>query len=127
MHLCAMGRRDDLIVLATGEKVLPRILEKFLEESPLVKTAVTFGEGQFELGVIVEPSTYPVDMNKVKNSKWPIILDAGKQMDSHAKISSLNSIIVATYEQRIPRSDKGSVQERKSISSSMPKYERPTS
>jgi hypothetical protein len=109
IYLRAVGRRDDLIVLATGEKVLPRILERMLEESPHVKTAIAFGEGQFELGVIVEPSTNHEDINELKKGIWPIILEAGKQMDSHAKISSLDGIIVATDEQKIPRSDKGSI------------------
>jgi len=109
IYLRAVGRRDDLIVLATGEKVLPRILERMLEESPHVKTAVAFGEGQFELGVIVEPSTNHEDINELKKCIWPIILEAGKQMDSHAKISSPDGIIVATDEQKIARSDKGSI------------------
>ncbi|KAI0541768.1 hypothetical protein GGR58DRAFT_456119, partial [Xylaria digitata] len=108
-YLRAMGRKDDLIVLATGEKVLPRILERMLEESPLVKTSVAFGEGQFELGVIIEPSTYPVNITEFKNSIWPTIVEAGKQMDSHATLSSLASIIITTEDQKIPRSDKGSV------------------
>ncbi|KAF2968004.1 hypothetical protein GQX73_g5534 [Xylaria multiplex] len=108
-YLRAMGRKDDLIVLATGEKVLPRILERMLEESPLVKTSVAFGEGQFELGVIIEPSTYPVNITEFKNSIWPIIVEAGKQMDSHATLSSLASVIITTEDQKIPRSDKGSV------------------
>lgn len=109
IHLRAVGRRDDLIVLATGEKVLPRILERILEESPLVKTAVAFDEGQFELGVIVEPSMVYVEIEKLKRSIWPMILEAGKQMDSHAKISSFDCIIITTDEHKIPRSDKGSV------------------
>ncbi|KAK5637678.1 hypothetical protein RRF57_013393 [Xylaria bambusicola] len=88
VHLRAVGRRDDLIVLATGEKVLPRILERALEESSHIKTAVAFGEGQFEIGVIVE---------------------AGKQMDSHSKISNPDGIVVATPERKIRPSDKGSV------------------
>ncbi|KAI2638408.1 hypothetical protein GGS21DRAFT_488491 [Xylaria nigripes] len=54
-----------------GEKALPWILEKFLEESHLVNTAVAFGESQFELGVIVDPSTYPADVEEFKKSIRP--------------------------------------------------------
>ncbi|KAI1432578.1 hypothetical protein GGR50DRAFT_673698 [Xylaria sp. CBS 124048] len=110
IYLRAVGRRDDVIVLATGEKVLPRILENMLEESPAVKAAVAFGESQFELGVIVEPATYPEDIDGFKKSiLWPIVVDAGRQMDSHAKISGLDSIIVAAEAQKLPRTDKGIV------------------
>lgn len=105
----AVGRNDDLIVLVTGEKVLPRILESLLSESQLVKAAVVFGDGQFELGVIVEPALPPEDNGQFKSNLWPIILKAGEQMDDHAQISSKTSIIIAPPERPIPRSDKGSV------------------
>ncbi|KAI1075860.1 hypothetical protein F5B20DRAFT_558202 [Whalleya microplaca] len=105
----AMGRKDDLIVLATGEKVLPRILESMLEESPLVKSAIAFGEEQFELGVLVEPVAPLDDVEKFRDEIWPIILKAGEQMDSHARISNKSGIVVTTPDQTIPRSDKGSV------------------
>lgn len=106
----AMGRNDDLIVLGTGEKVLPRILESLLCESSLVKTAVAFGEGQFELGVIVEPVTTPKDTEEfITSIIWPIIQEAGNKMDDHARISSKTSIIITPPGKPIPRSDKGSV------------------
>ena len=105
----AVGRNDDLIVLATGEKVLPRILESLLCESPLVKAAVAFGDGQFELGVIVQPASPPEDDEKFKSSIWPIITKACNQMDDHARISSATNIVVAPPGRCIPRSDKGSV------------------
>lgn len=105
----AVGRNDDLIVLATGEKVLPRILESLLSESPLVKAAVVFGDGQFELGVIVEPASPTEDHGQFKSSIWPIVVDACNQMDDHARVSSTTSIIVAPQGRCVPRSDKGSV------------------
>jgi thioester reductase-like protein len=105
----AVGRNDDLIVLVTGEKVLPRILESLLSESQLVKTAAAFGDGQFELGVIVEPAEPSKDVEQFKSLIWPIILRAGDQMDDHARISSKTSIIVVPPGRSIPRSDKGSV------------------
>jgi nucleoside-diphosphate-sugar epimerase len=107
----AMGRKDDLIVLITGEKVPPQILESALCQSELVKGAVAFGDGQFELGVIVERANSPetADVDEFKALLWPIVADAGRQMDSHARISSLASIVVTGPEKPLPRSDKGSV------------------
>ena len=107
----AIGRNDDIIVLANGEKVNPRTLETMLFESQLVKAAVAFGDGQFELGVIIQPSL-PLaveDYHDFKSSCWPIILQAGERMDSHARISSREAIIVAPSATILPRSDKGSV------------------
>lgn len=107
----AIGRSDDLIVLANGEKVTPRILETMLFESELVNAAVVFGSGHFELGVIVQPSSHTTVANYdlFKESIWPIILEAGGQMDAHARISSKEAIIVIPYEVILPRSDKGSI------------------
>ncbi|KAF2675587.1 acetyl-CoA synthetase-like protein [Lentithecium fluviatile CBS 122367] len=106
-HFRAVGRNDDLIVLSTGEKVLPAVLETLLCESPLVKAACAFGEARFELGVVVEPATLATNVEQLKEAIWPVVLEAGRQMDSHARLSSKASIIVA--DSALPRSDKGSV------------------
>ena len=107
----AIGRNDDVIVLANGEKVIPRILETMLFESRLVKAAIVFGDGQFELGVIIQPSK-PIrveDYHDFKSSCWPIVLRAGERMDAHARISSKDAIIVAPSAMILPTSDKGSI------------------
>lgn len=107
----AIGRSDDLIVLANGEKVTPRILETMLFENELVNAAVAFGSGQFELGVIVQPSSHTrvADHDLFKESIWPIISKAGGQMDAHARISSKEAILVVPFDAIFPRSDKGSI------------------
>ena len=106
----AVGRTDDLITLATGEKVLPYVLESSLSESEHIKTAIAFGDGEFELGVIIEPAVpIPVGQkDQFKSLIWPIIVQAGHKMDNHAQITSKDAIIVAPPG-TIPRSDKGSV------------------
>ena len=107
----AIGRNDDLIVLANGEKVTPRILETVLSESTLVNVAIAFGDGQFELGVLVQPSAAleEKDHNDFKAAIWPLIVQAGGLMDAHARISSKDAIVLVPSEAIIPRSDKGSV------------------
>jgi hypothetical protein len=50
------GRDDDIIVLATGEKVNPRILEGALTECDSVKGAIAFEAGKAEIEILVEPS-----------------------------------------------------------------------
>lgn len=107
----AIGRNDDVIVLANGEKVTPRILETMLSESHLVNAAIAFGDGQFELGVIIQPSSSLAveDYPRFKSSSWPIVLQAGERMDAHARISSKDAIIVVPSGTILPRSDKGSI------------------
>ncbi|KAL8919503.1 MAG: hypothetical protein Q9172_004957 [Xanthocarpia lactea] len=106
----AAGRTDDLICLATGEKVRPTILEDLLQQNEGVKAATAFGNNQFELGVVVEPmaSLTPSEHNAFKASIWPAIEEAGRQMDAHGRISSQAAIIIVDR-MALPRSDKGTV------------------
>ncbi|KAK2014649.1 putative NRPS-like enzyme [Colletotrichum eremochloae] len=104
------GRHDDLICLATGEKVRPTVLESLLRQQEDVRDATAFGEGQFELGVIIEPIRFigPSEMQNSKASVWPAVEEASRQMDAHAKIVSPVAIFVVSPG-ALPRSDKGTV------------------
>jgi acyl-coenzyme A synthetase/AMP-(fatty) acid ligase len=104
------GRKDDVVVLATGEKVSPQILELMVEERPDVKSAIAFGDNQFEIGLIIEPhaSTGNLDQEQFIHSVWQTITEANKKMDAHGRISSPSSLILA-ISKPLPRSDKGSV------------------
>lgn len=107
----AVGRDDDVVVLANGEKVNPLLLETALTESGLVKSAIAFGENRFEIGVIVEP-TYPIaedGKEEFKNNICPIIVQAGERMDATARIYSPIAIIVLSSSVVVPRTDKGSI------------------
>ena len=101
------GRTDDLICLAIGEKVRPTILESLLRQCDGVKDAITFGEGQFELGIIVEATDAlnPDHFEQFKTTIWPKIEDASRQMDAHAKITSPAAVLVVPSGD-LPRSDK---------------------
>lgn len=116
LEFSAVGRNDDMIVLATGEKVIPRILESMLSQSELVKAALAFGDGQFEIGVLVEPMLQlaPHKIEDFRLSIWPIIQDANRQMDGQSWISSPKAILVVEPNS-IPRADKGSLLRREAI------------
>ena len=106
----ATGRTDDLICLATGEKVRPTILEDLLQQNEGVKAATAFGSNQFELGVIVE-TIAPIEPSKhdaFKAMIWPAVEEAGHRMDAHGRISSQASIIIVNP-MTLPRSDKGTI------------------
>lgn len=106
-----LGRTDDMIALDTGEKVLPNIMEAFIRESELCKTAIVVGQGQFEVGILIEPSRI-VGINEQEDLKtkiWKTIHEANEKVDTHAQVSSKNAIILVAHDKHIPRSDKGSV------------------
>ena len=112
----AVGRNDDLIILATGEKVIPRILESSLSQSELVKAAVAFGDGQFEIGVLVEPiaKLAPNEIENFKSAIWPIVQEANRQMDAHGWIWSRHAVVVVEPN-AIPRADKGTLLRREAL------------
>ena len=110
----AIGRKDAMILLATGEKVVPNTLETGLSEAAMIKAAIAFGDGQFELGVIVEPQNAlnPEAREDFVSSIWPLVIEINKKMDGHAQISGKAAVVVTTLEKPLPRSDKGSVMRR---------------
>lgn len=105
----AVGRQDDLIVLVNGLKVQPKILESTVANSDSVRAALAFGDGEFEIGLIIEPAEPLKDVEKFKRATWPLVQDACRKMDSHAQISSMSSLVVLRSGETLPRSDKGSV------------------
>ena len=106
-----MGRKDDLIVLATGEKVSPHSMEDVLEQDCRIKRAIVFGTGQFEVGVLLEPASAMIGPDEeFVESIWPVILDANNKVDQHACITTKAAILVKPSGKCIPLSDKGSPQ-----------------
>lgn len=105
------GRTDDLICLATGEKVRPTIIESLLKQQDGVKIATVFGDGRSELIVLVESNETLLEQEEIdsfRSSLWPVVELACRKMDAHARISSPASILVLAPG-TLPRSDKGTV------------------
>lgn len=58
----SMGRRDDVIVLASGEKTVPGPMESIINSSPMVEGVVMFGRQRNQVGILIEPRPeYRVD------------------------------------------------------------------
>lgn len=64
IHICVLGinlcdfrvgRRDDVLILASGENVAPDPLENHIIASALVLGIVVFGHGRNQVGALVEP------------------------------------------------------------------------
>lgn len=106
-----MGRKDDLIILATGEKVSPYLMEDMLERDSRIKRAIVFGTGQFEVGVLLEPvSVNNGSEEEFVDSIWPVILDSNNKVDQHACITTKAAVLVKPLGKNVPLSDKGSPQ-----------------
>lgn len=110
-----LGRADDLLVLATGEKVLPRQLELAVANDARVREAVAFGDGRFNVGLIVE-AAIAVDVGDrtqvagFVNAIWPAVEAGNELTDAHAKVVAKSMIIVTTaVHKALARTDKGSL------------------
>ena len=111
-ELRILGRTDDLLVLATGEKVYPTPMESAIVESEQIETAVMFGDGRFQVGILIEPTKEAKSLGRehLLALIWDTISGANEQADKHAQVSSTSAILLKLDERLIPRSDKGSVQ-----------------
>jgi long-chain acyl-CoA synthetase len=54
-YLFITGRKKQLMVLSTGRKIVPSVIERMLTESPFVAQAVAFGEGKPYVSAIIMP------------------------------------------------------------------------
>ena len=94
------GRADDLVVLATGEKVRPTILEQSVAEDPTVSGALAIGDGRFQLGLIIETAPHvelaPSSSAAVATyleALWSRVNSINKRLDRHAQVSKEMSSI----------------------------------
>ncbi|PSR74016.1 hypothetical protein PHLCEN_2v10200 [Hermanssonia centrifuga] len=111
-----VGRADELIVLATGEKVRPSLLEQQVSEDPLVKVALAFGDGRFQLGLIVEAAgrarvnvSDPKSVTAYLDRIWPSVVQGNDMMDHHARVTREMIIVTTQAGQPLLRTPKGSI------------------
>ena len=63
----SVGRADDVITLASGEKTVPAPMESIIGSSPLVQGVVMFGRVRNYVGVLIEPRPkHALDVNNEK-------------------------------------------------------------
>ncbi|KAI0685571.1 hypothetical protein BC835DRAFT_1456089 [Cytidiella melzeri] len=110
------GRADDLIVLATGEKIRPTLLEHHVSQDPLVRGSIVFGDGRFQLGLIVEASPhYTLDLSIASqvsayvDAIWPSVARGNEETDKHGRVSREMIIITTTDTVPLIRTPKGSI------------------
>ncbi|KAH8102928.1 hypothetical protein BXZ70DRAFT_927267 [Cristinia sonorae] len=110
-----VGRTDDVIVLGSGEKIVPIPQESFLGSLPFVNGAIMFGRGKNQAGVLIEPrpdfAFHPMDERGVRQMKeriWPYIEGANALAPSFARIFR-DLIIFTDPAKPMMRAPKGTV------------------
>lgn len=110
------GRADDLIVLATGEKIRPTSVEATVSDDPLVRAALAFGDGRFQMGLIVEAAAH-VELNPLDEKAvldyiariWPAVERANGTADSHAEVTREMLVCTTPSTKPLLRTPKGSI------------------
>ncbi|KAJ3535272.1 hypothetical protein NM688_g7002 [Phlebia brevispora] len=87
------GRLDDQIMHNTGEKTNPGPLESILVQDPHIQSAVIFGRGRFNAGVLIDPIPSerfdPDDQQKLVSYRikiWPSVEKLNEFAPQHSRI-----------------------------------------
>ncbi|MCJ1382583.1 hypothetical protein MMC17_005696 [Xylographa soralifera] len=107
-----VGRADDIVVFANGEKVNPVTTETLIQSHPEVRAALVIGEGRNYPALLIEP-TDALDTVAEKaiilESLWPSIEKANLECPAHGKIGK--SLVFFTNPAKpMLRAGKGTVQ-----------------
>ncbi|KAG6827401.1 putative NRPS-like protein biosynthetic cluster [Tricholoma furcatifolium] len=134
-----VGRVDDVIVHASGEKTVPAPMEDVIMSSPLVQGVVMFGRERDQTGILIEPtSENAIDVEKdgevafLRNKLWlvvdplvssflpdrsihrPIVEEANKVAPAFSRLFK-ETILFSSRGKPLPRSGKGSVMRKLAI------------
>ncbi|KZV68636.1 acetyl-CoA synthetase-like protein [Peniophora sp. CONT] len=107
------GRADEQIMLSTGEKTNPVPLERILLQDPLIDTAVFFGRGRPNNGVLVQPA-HPIDVGdaekvaEFRSAIWPTISAMNAYAPAHSRLLK-EMILVAHHEKPLELTAKDTV------------------
>ncbi|KAF7985842.1 hypothetical protein HWV62_526 [Athelia sp. TMB] len=103
-----VGRRDDVLVLASGENMVPTPMESVITTSPLVGGAVVFGHGRNQAGVLIEPAVAVFSVSEFVSHIWTAVEEANKSAPAFGRIFK-GMILVTVDGKPLPRVAKGTV------------------
>lgn len=104
------GRRDDILVLANGEKVNPIPLEQHVQGSPDLKGVMLIGNGRTQTALIVEPRE-PLDSagsTKLLGDLWPRVEQANALIPGPGRLGR-GMVICASPDKAFARTGKGTI------------------
>ncbi|KZT23998.1 putative aminoadipate reductase [Neolentinus lepideus HHB14362 ss-1] len=116
-----VGRTDDVLVLASGEKTVPAPIEGHILHSPMVQGTLMFGRGRDQVGIIIEPTPeFAIDpkdekaLGEFRNKIWPVVEEANKDAPAFSRLFK-EMILVSDPKKPLPRAAKGTVQRKPTI------------
>lgn len=103
------GRKDDIIILATGEKFNPVPSEIMISSHPLVSAALVVGFRRTQPALLIEPApNVELDRNVLIDKIWPSVERANKQALACGRLSRSLAMVVDSNKP-FERAGKGTV------------------
>ena len=107
------GRKDDIIVLSNGEKVLPAPIETVVKSDEHVKGAMVTGSGHFQPAALVDLNEDPPKNTEEKlemiETLQPVISEANEQAPAHGQLDQ-EHVLFATPEKPVEYLGQGKIQ-----------------
>ncbi|KAI1171367.1 hypothetical protein F4777DRAFT_565810 [Nemania sp. FL0916] len=104
------GRRDDIIVLANGEKFNPTPLEINVQNHPSLKGAFVIGNGRRQASLLVEPkeSLDKSGRQSLLEKLWPLIVSSNDLVPGQGRIQK-SRVLCGLPEKPFKRTGKGTI------------------
>jgi long-subunit acyl-CoA synthetase (AMP-forming) len=112
--LLSVGRKDDVLILSTGEKTVPGPIEEAIVMDKRIQSAVLFGRGRDQVGVLIEPAQYEEDSTAFIESVWPTIEAATANSPAFSRIFK-HMIVVTKEDKPMLRADKDTIKKKATI------------
>jgi long-subunit acyl-CoA synthetase (AMP-forming) len=112
--ICSVGRQDDVLILSTGEKTVPAPIEDAIVKDKRIRSAILFGRGRDQVGVLIEPAKYDQDPSAFVESAWPSIEAATADSPAFSRIFR-HMILVTKEDKPMLRADKGTIKKKATI------------
>jgi acyl carrier protein len=105
-----IGRLDDRVTLANGEKVLPVPIEGRIRQDALIREAVVFGIARDIPGLLVFRSEAARDLSDGDfiSAIWPVVAEANLRAEGFSQISR-DMIVPVSADKPYPQTDKGTI------------------
>ncbi|KAG6824143.1 nonribosomal peptide synthetase, partial [Arthromyces matolae] len=110
-----VGRIDDVVIHASGEKTVPGPMEDIVMSSPYVMGTVIFGRAHDQPGILVEPrANFAINtfdqgqVSELRNKLWPVIEEANAVAPAFSRIFK-EMILFTSTDKPLPRAGKGTV------------------
>ncbi|KAL8947218.1 MAG: hypothetical protein Q9222_006475, partial [Ikaeria aurantiellina] len=102
------GRRDDILVLSSGEKFSPVPAETALQQHPAVAGALVVGQSRPQPALLIEPKPGYDDISNIADDIWPLVEQENLKSPGHGRVAR-SLVLVVNPQKPFVRAGKGTI------------------